>query len=91
MRASGKISVALTADQLGRVWDAVECGEFDSPGAVLREALLAWLDARTEAAGRHAAISRRIGRSFGGAADGLQPAEPAERVELLFDARDAKA
>ena len=83
---------ALSArDQLQRVEYYVQSGVFDSPGAVLREALKTWLLLRSEEACRHAAIAAHIGLPFGASADLLPPDEPCERVELLFDAADAKA
>jgi Arc/MetJ-type ribon-helix-helix transcriptional regulator len=88
MRRSGKISVALSSHEQSQVRAVVEAGEFASSAAVLREALRAWLRRRALHAGRHGAES--LGRSFAEGHD-LPIAETAERVELMFDAGDAKA
>ena len=88
MRRSGKISVALPSLEASQVRAIVEAGEFTSSAAVLREALRAWLRRRALHAGRHGINS--LGRSFAERQD-LPPAEASERVELMFDAGDAKA
>lgn len=84
MRASGKVSVALSVEQVRQVRQLVESGEFVSAGAVMREALRAWLHRRAASAGARA---RRPNRSF----EETHRVEPFERVELMFDAGDAKA
>jgi len=81
MKASGRVSVALSAEQLRQVSQIVQSGEFDSAGEVMREALRSWLHHRTARAG---ARLRRTGRTF-------IETQPFERVELMFDAADAKA
>jgi len=83
MSRSGKISVALPREQLSQLKDVVETGEYGSAAAAVREAVRAWLHRR----GVRAQAVSRFGRAR---LDGLSP-EPAERVELMFDARDAKA
>ena len=88
MSRSGKISVEVTAQQLSQVRSIVGAGEFDSAAAVLREALRTWLHRRALHAGAHGAA--RFSRSLEARQDLIQ-AESLERVELLFDAGDAKA
>jgi Arc/MetJ-type ribon-helix-helix transcriptional regulator len=83
MSRSGKISVALPREQLSQLKDVVEAGEYGSAAAAVREAVRAWLHRR----GVRAHAGARFMRSR---LEGLPP-EPAERVELMFDARDAKA
>lgn len=87
MTASGKISVALTAEELSRIRGIVEAGVCDSPADVLREALRFWLAERCADTRPQAAF----GRAFGHRRRDDPPAEVFERVDLLFDARDAKA
>ena len=87
MTASGKISVALTAEELSRVRGIVEAGAYDSPADVLRAALRSWLAQRCQDIRPQAAL----GRSFAERRRHVPPAEPLERVDLLFDAGDAKA
>ncbi|MFI4935346.1 MAG: type II toxin-antitoxin system ParD family antitoxin [Caulobacterales bacterium] len=91
MKTSGKISVALSAAQLRHVRRLVEAGEFTSAGAVVREALKSWLHRKGEDARRHALIEARIRRTFGASRAEAPHAETFERVELMFDAGDAKA
>ena len=86
MTASGKISVALTAEELSRIRGIVAAGDFDSPAEVLREALKSWLANRCEDIRPRSGF----GRSFGRRRDDPPP-DIFERVDLLFDARDAKA
>jgi Arc/MetJ-type ribon-helix-helix transcriptional regulator len=86
MRRSVKISVDLTADQLQQVRHVVEAGEFRSRSEVIREALRTWLHRRALHAGRHGVA--RLGRTL---ETRVEPPEPFERVELMFDAGDAKA
>lgn len=88
MSRSGKISVALPTHQLSQIRRLVEAGEFGSSAAVMREALSAWLHRRTLHGGAHGV--QRFTRSVEARRD-LAPAEPCERVELMFDAHDAKA
>jgi len=84
MTASGKITVALAAEELSRIRALVAAGGYDSPADVLRAALRHWLaqpcaDTRPQTP---------FGRSFGRRRDD-PPADVFERVDLLFDARDA--
>jgi Arc/MetJ-type ribon-helix-helix transcriptional regulator len=88
MSRSGKISVELTSDQLSQVRSIVEAGEFASGAAVMREAVRQFLHRRTLHAGLHGVA--RFSRSLEQRQDML-PLEIAERVELMFDAGDAKA
>jgi Arc/MetJ-type ribon-helix-helix transcriptional regulator len=91
MRRTRRISVALTPQQLLQLKAVVEVGEFASSAAVMREALRVWLRGRSLHAGRLGAA--RFSRSLEArrAASAAAHIEPAERVELLFDAGDAKA
>ena len=86
MSRSGKISVALPREQLSQLKDVVETGEYGSAAAAVREAVRAWLHRR----GVRAQAGARFMRSAQARLDSLTP-ECAERVELLFDAGDAKA
>ena len=86
MKRAGKISLALPADQASHIRRLVEEGEFPSASEVVREAIRAWLHRRALHAGRLGV--ERLSRSFEARRD---PPEPFERVELLFDAGDAKA
>jgi len=88
MRRTGKISTSIPRQQLLQVRAIVEAGEFDSAAAVMREALKTWLRRRALHAGSHGAA--RLTRSLE-ARRPLTPGEPHERVDLLFDAGDAKA
>jgi Arc/MetJ-type ribon-helix-helix transcriptional regulator len=83
-----KLSVNLPSEQHAQIQRVVDGGEFVSPAAVVREAVRVWLHRRALQAGAHGAqrFSRRLE-----ARHDLAHAEPAERVELLFDAGDAKA
>ncbi|HLY78336.1 MAG TPA: ribbon-helix-helix domain-containing protein [Caulobacteraceae bacterium] len=87
MSRSGKISVDLTPDQLSQVRRIVGAGEFASASAFLREAVRAFLHRRALHAGPHGAT--HFSRSLEARQD--LAADPCERVELLFDAGDAKA
>jgi putative addiction module CopG family antidote len=87
MRRS-KLSVSLTPQQASQIRGVVEAGEFGSAAAVVREALRAWLHRHALHGGEHSA--QRLRRSLE-ARHELPHAEPCERVELLFDAGDAKA
>ncbi len=87
MRRS-KLSLSLTPEQASQIRRVVEAGEFGSAAAVVREALRAWLHRRTLHGGEHS--SQRLRRSLE-ARHEFPIAEPCERVELLFDAGDAKA
>jgi Arc/MetJ-type ribon-helix-helix transcriptional regulator len=82
MSRSGKISVALPREQLTQLKDVVEAGEYGSAAAAVREAVRAWLHRR--------GVRAQAGARFIRARIDMPP-EPAERVELMFDARDAKA
>jgi len=81
---TGKISVALPADQVSHIRRIVEAGEFASASDVVREALRSWLQRRKLHGGRH--VAARLSRSLEARRDS-EP--PFERVELLFDAGDA--
>jgi Arc/MetJ-type ribon-helix-helix transcriptional regulator len=88
MSRSGKISVELTPQQLSQVRGIVQGGEFRSAAAVVREALRTFLHRRALHAGSHGAT--RFSRSLEARQEAM-PGEVSERVELLFDAGDAKA
>ena len=86
MKRSDRISVALSPHQLEQLRLIVEAGEFVSTAAAVREALRTWLQRKNRHA-RHAGAVR-----FAHTLAARQDApEPFERVELLFDAGDAKA
>jgi Arc/MetJ-type ribon-helix-helix transcriptional regulator len=85
MSRSGKISVELTPQQLAQVRRIVGAGEFGSASALLREAVRSFLHRRVLHAGSHG-VSR-----FSRSLEARQDIDPCERVELLFDAGDAKA
>jgi Arc/MetJ-type ribon-helix-helix transcriptional regulator len=87
MSRSGKISIAVPRQHLAQVRQIVEAGEFNSAAEVVREALRVWLHRRTLHAGSHGAS--RLSRSVQLRHEA--PVEPQERVDLLFDAGDAKA
>jgi putative addiction module CopG family antidote len=87
MRRS-KLSVSLTPQQASQISRVIEAGEFGSAAAVVREALRAWLHKRTLHGGLLSA--QRLRRSLE-ARQEFALGEPCERVELLFDAGDAKA
>lgn len=86
MRRSSRVSIALPRDQVDHVRRIVEAGEFASSAAVIREALRAFLHRHALHGGQHgtARFSRAVQAR-------LEALEPAERVDLLFDAGDAKA
>ena len=86
-----RVSVNLPSQQLTQIDRAVGAGEFGSRSEVMREALRVWLHRRVLHAGGHGA--QRFSRSLEARhdPDQAQPTQPAERVELLFDAGDAKA
>ena len=86
MRRSGRVSIAIPREQIEQVRHIVEAGEFRSSAAVVREALRAFLHRRALHAGQLGAS--RLSRSLQARLESL---EPAERVDLLFDAGDAKA
>jgi Arc/MetJ-type ribon-helix-helix transcriptional regulator len=86
MSRSGKISVALPRQQITQLKDIVEAGEYGSAAAVIREALRSFLHRRDV----RAIGGARFARARQARLEGLPP-EPSERVELLFDAGDAKA
>lgn len=86
MRRSGKLSIAIPRDQFEQMRRLVEAGEFASSAAVIREALRAFLHRRALHASQHGAT--RLSRTLQARLESL---EPAERVDLLFDAGDAKA
>ena len=88
MRATGKLSITVPKAQLTQMRSLVEAGEFESAAAVVREALRSWLHRRTLYAGRHGAAGFK--RTLEARRQFAQT-EPSERVELLFDAGDAKA
>jgi Arc/MetJ-type ribon-helix-helix transcriptional regulator len=86
MRRSGKLNIAIPHDQIDQVRRLVDAGEFVSSAAVVREALRTFLHRRALHGGPHGAT--RLSRTLQARLEGL---EPAERVDLLFDAGDAKA
>ena len=86
MRRSGKLSVEVTHEELAQVRRIVGAGEFGSAAALMREALRSFLHRRALHAGFHGA--GRFTRSLEARHEAV---EVAERVELLFDAGDAKA
>ena len=86
MRRSGKLNIAIPRDQIDQVRRLVDAGEFASSAAVVREALRSFLHRRTLHGGSHGAT--RLSRTLQARLEAL---EPAERVDLLFDAGDAKA
>jgi Arc/MetJ-type ribon-helix-helix transcriptional regulator len=86
MSRSGKLSIAIPRDEIDQVRRLVEAGEFASSGDVVREALRAFLHRRALHAGPHG--TARLSRTLQAR---LESVEPAERVDLLFDAGDAKA
>jgi len=87
MRRS-KLSVSLTPQQASQIQRVVDAGEFGSAAAVVREALRAWLSRRVLHGG--ALSTQRLRRTLE-ARHEFALGEPCERVELLFDAGDAKA
>ena len=87
MSRSGKISVALPLQQLSKLRRMVDAGEFASTADVVREAVRTFLHRRTLHAGRLG--TARFTRSLEARHEPLT--EPVERVDLLFDAGDAKA
>ena len=86
MRRSGKLNIAVPRDQIDQVRRLVDAGEFASSAAVVREALRSFLHRRALHGGPHGAA--RLTRTLQARLEAL---EPAERVDLLFDAGDAKA
>ena len=88
MSRSGKISVELTPQQVAQLRSVVQGGEFRSAAAVVREAVRAFLHRRALHAGSLGAS--RFTRSLEARHEAVAP-EISERVELLFDAGDAKA
>jgi Arc/MetJ-type ribon-helix-helix transcriptional regulator len=88
MRRSTKLSVSLTPQQISQLRRVVDAGEFGSAAAAVREAVRAWLHRRALHGGEHGA--QRLRRTLE-AHQEFAHAEPHERVELLFDAGDAKA
>jgi Arc/MetJ-type ribon-helix-helix transcriptional regulator len=88
MSRSGKISVGLSRHQLSQIRRIVDAGEFDSSAALVREAVRVWLHRRSLHAGRLGAA--RLGQTLQVRQE-VVAAESLERVELMFDAGDAKA
>jgi Arc/MetJ-type ribon-helix-helix transcriptional regulator len=86
MRRSGKLSAVVPREEMEQVRRIVEAGEFASAAAVVREALRAFLDRRALDGGQYSAS--RLSRTVRARLESL---EPFERVDLLFDAGDAKA
>jgi Arc/MetJ-type ribon-helix-helix transcriptional regulator len=86
MKRSRRMSIDVPRDQIEQVRHLVEAGEFASTSAVIREALRAFLHRRALHAGQLGAS--RLSRTLQAR---LEPGEPFERVDLLFDAGDAKA
>ena len=87
MSRSGKVSVELTPQQLSQVRRLVQAGEFASASALMREAVRTFLHRRALHGGAHGA--GRFSRLLDARHEALP--EVSERVELLFDAGDAKA
>jgi len=87
MSRSGKISVELSHEQLSQLRGIVESGEFGSASALLREAVRTFLHRRALHAGPHGVT--RFSHSLDARHDALP--DVSERVELMFDAGDAKA
>ena len=85
MKRSRRLSIALPHDQIDQVRNLVEAGEFTSTSAVVREALRTFLHRRALHAGQLGAS--RLSRTLQARLEG----EPFERVDLMFDAGDAKA
>jgi Arc/MetJ-type ribon-helix-helix transcriptional regulator len=93
MKASGKIVVTLSGDPARQVRRLVEDEAFASPSAVMEEALRFWLQSRSRWVGRKRWAAAYVTRTFA-PAEAPPPqsfGEPSERVELMFDAGDAKA
>ena len=88
MSRSGKISVELTPDQVSQMRGMVQAGEFASAAALVREAVRTFLHRRAMHGGPH--VAGRFSRSLEARHEAMAP-EVSERVELLFDAGDAKA
>jgi Arc/MetJ-type ribon-helix-helix transcriptional regulator len=88
MSRSGRLNVVLPREELHQIGQIVDAGEFGSAAAVVREAVRAWLHRRALHAGSHG--TTRLARSVQERLE-LALAEPCERVDLLFDAADAKA
>ena len=86
MRRSGKMNIASPRDHIDQVRRLVDAGEFASSAAVVREALRSFLHRRALHGGQFGAS--RLSRTLQARLEAL---EPAERVDLLFDAGDAKA
>ena len=86
MRRLGNLNIAIPRDQIDQVRRLVDAGEFASSAAVVREALRVFLHRRALHGGSHGAT--RLSRTLQARLEAL---EPAERVDLLFDAGDAKA
>jgi Arc/MetJ-type ribon-helix-helix transcriptional regulator len=86
MRRSGKLSAAVPHEELDQVRRLVDAGEFASAAAVVREALRVFLHRHELHGGQHGAA--RFSRSVQARLESL---EPYERVDLMFDAGDAKA
>ena len=96
MKASGKIVVTLSGDPARQVRRLVEDEAFASPSAVMEEALRFWLQSRSRWIGRKRWAAAYITRTFAPVEAPEAPerpiiGEPSERVELMFDAGDAKA
>ena len=87
MSRSGKISVALPHSQLSQLRRIVDAGEYASTAELVREAVRAFLQRRVLHAGRHG--TARFTRSLRNRQEPVT--EPVERVDLMFDAGDAKA
>jgi Arc/MetJ-type ribon-helix-helix transcriptional regulator len=88
MSRSGRLTIAIPRQQLAQLQQIVDSGEHASAAAVVREALRAWLHRHALHAGPHGAA--RLKQTVQDRLAAM-PAEPFERVDLLFDAGDAKA
>ncbi len=87
MSRSGKVTVELTPQQLSQMRRMIQSGEFGSASSLLREAVGSFLHRRALHGGAH--VAGRFSRSLEARHEALP--EVSERVELLFDAGDAKA
>ncbi|HVN00045.1 MAG TPA: hypothetical protein VMT68_07505 [Caulobacteraceae bacterium] len=88
MSRSGKINVALPPQHLLQLRRMVDAGEFGSTAEAVREAVKTFLQRRALHAGSLGMA--RFKRSLQ-ARQEAGYSEPVERVDLLFDAGDAKA
>jgi len=90
MKASGKITVTLSGGSARQLRRLLEDEAFASPAAAVEEALRFWLQSHSRSGGRTRRAANFMKRAFA-SPRGVPLGEPYERVELLFDAADAKA